>query len=242
MSRYLICSDIHLNLNRRFDDTVAALNQITKIVEDNNVQNVLILGDVYTSRRPTSKEREAFQTWVQDLLMMTYLRNQMDEESIVILRGNHDESPDGSHSFTEFTALDFPGVRVLSNPTIWRGYFLGHLLLKGAKLPNGAVIPEGYPDKEMTAEVLIAKYPNCKAYLLGDIHQYSVLQLNPFMAYCGGVEHENFGERGIEKGVILIHDEVPTPVHWKFIPIKTRKMRQYDLYFSKVNSVAGYFQ
>ena len=101
MMRYLVCSDIHLNLNRRFDDTVAALNQITEIIEREMVHKVLILGDTFTSRRPHSKELTTFERWISRITNSSRASFE-GWPQVVIIRGNHDEFPDGTHSYHAF--------------------------------------------------------------------------------------------------------------------------------------------
>ena len=214
--RYVVCSDIHLNLTRRFDDMVAALDRVTEKVRELKADQVLILGDVYTSRRPYAKERAAFQRWVA--------RITGDSIKVVILRGNHDESPDGSHSFTEFTELGYEGVTVLENPAVYEGMFLGHLLLREACIGSGDV---QVSDAEWTVDRLFKEFPKRKAYLLGDVHKHQFLHKDPAVVYAGSIEHVDFAERNDPKGVLLVETGDKTTV--EFVPIKTRPMIQYDV-------------
>ena len=224
--KYLACSDVHLNINRRFEDTLDALEQIYQLVMKHKVNRVLVLGDVYTSRRPHSKEKVAFHKWLNKI---TRLKSWLggvgfeDVVDVVILKGNHDEYPDGTHSYSEFTELKFPNVTVLDNPAVFNGYFLGHMLLREAKLG-----PTDYqhPDSRSAADV-IAKYPNCKAYLLGDVHKAQVIQKDPLVIYAGSINRVDFGERDDEKSVLLI-DEHPK-FSCKRIALKSRPMIQFDV-------------
>ena len=211
----LVCSDIHLNINRRFEDTLDALEQIFQLALKYKIITLLILGDVYTSRRPHSKEKAAFQRWVRKLTESGI--------EVLVVKGNHDEYPDGTHSYSEFTELSIPNVTVYDNPTTVDGFFLGHLLLKDAKLG-----PIDYQNPNcISAKELIAKYPNRKAYLLGDVHKAQVIQKDPLVIYAGSINRVDFGERDDEKSVLLI-DEDPE-FKCRRIALKSRPMIQYDI-------------
>jgi len=223
--KYLVCSDIHLNINRRFEDTLDALEQIYKLIKKHKVEKVLILGDVYTSRRPHSKEKAAFQRWIRKLTYMGI--------DVIIVKGNHDEYPDGTHSYSEFTELKIPNVQVLDNPGFEGDFFLGHLLLQEAKLG-----PIDYQNPNcMNVADLIQKYPSplrsgapCKAYLLGDVHKAQVIQKDPLVIYAGSINRVDFGERNDEKSVLLIDDIDEYPkFKCKRITLKSRPMIQYDI-------------
>ncbi len=225
--RRLVCSDIHLNINRRFQDTLDALEQIVQLVFKHKVNQVVIDGDTYTGRKPHSKERQAFHRFLYKITKAIPLLGGVGFQDVVdvhIIRGNHDEYPDGTHSYSEFTELDFPNVRVHENPTIIGGYFFGHMLLREAKLG-----PTDYqhPDS-MSAKELIAKYPNCKAYLLGDVHKAQVIQKDPLVIYAGSINRVDFGERDDVKSILLIDDS--PEFKCTRIALNSRPMLQYDIY------------
>jgi len=221
MTRYLVCSDIHLNLNRRFDDMVVALARVTEKVKELRVDQVLILGDVYTSRRPHPKEKEVFERWVKELLALPV-------DAVVIVKGNHDVYPDGTHTFHEFTVLEYPGVIVLDNPATYAGMFMGHLLLREACVGAGNV---QVSDAEWTIDRLLKEYPGYEVYLLGDVHKHQFLHKDPAVVYAGSIEHVDFAERNDPKGVLLVetgNSGEQTTV--KFIALEVRPMLQFDLY------------
>ena len=243
--RYLVCSDIHLNINRRFEDTLDALEQIYILIKKHKVDKVLILGDVYTSRRPHSKEKTEFQRWVRKVTE-GWMVNTKDgvaipePPQIVIVKGNHDEYPDGTHSYSEFTELNIPGVQVLDNPGFEGEFFLGHMLLKEAKLG-----PIDYQNPNcMSVAELIQKYPSplrsgapCKAYLLGDVHKAQVIQKDPLVIYAGSINRVDFGERDDEKSVLLIDDIDEYPkFKCKRIVLKSRPMIQLDVALDSIAS------
>lgn len=231
--RYLVMSDVHLNINRRFEDTLDALEQIYQLVLKHKVEKVLILGDVYTSRRPHSKEKTEFQRWINKIAVTRPFAQEYPKTvEVVIVKGNHDEYPDGTHSYSEFTELKFPNVVVHDNPTFVNDFFLGHLLLQEAKLG-----PIDYQNPNcMNVADLIQKYPSprsgepCKAYLLGDVHKAQVIQKDPLVIYAGSINRVDFGERDDEKSVLVIDeiDEYPK-FKCKRIVLKSRPMIQYDM-------------
>jgi len=214
--RHLVCSDIHLNINRRFEDILSAMEQIYQIALTNKVDKILILGDSYTSRRPHSEERTAFESWIQKF--------RDAHIPVVILIGNHDCYPSGVNSFSEFDHLKVDGVSVHESPWVEEGIFMGHMLLREAKIG-----PTDYQLMEaMTTDELVARYPGCRAYVLGDVHAAQVLRLKPFVAYAGSIEHVDFGERDDIKSVMIL-DDGGLAITWGCIPIKTRPMLQYDI-------------
>jgi len=210
-TKYLFCSDLHLNINRRFDDFVLALHQIREIALREQVDAVVVLGDIYTSRRPHPKERRVFQEWV-------YYLTQHSME-VVILKGNHDIFPDGSHSFSEFEQLNIKDVVVLDSPTVFKGFFLGHMLLREAKIG-----PEDFQISDaMSAEQLITRYPGCRGYMLGDVHKPQLIKEDPPVMYLGSIERENFGEREDIKRVVIFDNR-----GWKSIGLVSRPMIQVN--------------
>jgi len=232
LMRYCVGADIHLNENRRLEDTVAALDQITEIVQKYRAQKFISLGDVYTNRRPTSRERRIFERWVMNLTKIV--------DEVVLLIGNHDCFPDGINSYHSFVELRTNKVKVLQNPAIYDEFFLGHFLLREAKL---GPVDYQHPDA-MSADELLAKFPDCRAYLLGDVHKYQLIREDPLIIYAGSINRVDFGERNDPKGVILVDDygksnsdfrksKGEASFDWKFIELKTRAMVQYDIDLSK---------
>jgi len=228
MSKYLCLSDIHLNINRRMDDTVAALSQISLLAQSHSVDHVVILGDIYTSRRPHPSERKAFADWIKNLS-----KNGINE--ILVLKGNHDVFPDGAHNFVEYESLTIEeNVKILDNPFFYESMtgerlFLGHMLLREAKI--GATNYQ-VPDA-MSVEELINQYPKFDVYMLGDVHKHQLLLEDPLVVYAGGIEHTDFSERNDPKGVIILDCDPTNELSWEFVPIKTRPMIQIDIDLNK---------
>lgn len=233
--RYLICSDIHLNLGRRFDDTVSALNQVAQAVHSAYIDKVLVLGDTFTSRRPHSKELATFESWAMEVT-----KERLDNggtpwhTEVVVLRGNHDEYPDGTHSYHAFEKLKVPHVKVVTNPHVEDNIFMGHFLLREAKIgPTDFRVLQS-----MSVEELLDKYPpmsmQIAAYVLGDVHKHQVISEHPLILYAGSIEHVDFGERDDPKGFIFLTVE-NGKAHWDFVPLNTRPMIQYDINLSTYN-------
>lgn len=221
--RALSISDLHLNEHRRLDDVKAALYRILNICQQLGIKKLFILGDVFTSRRPTSTELSVFEEFLY--------RARRDGIEVFILKGNHDESPDGVHSFHMVNAFRLEGVHVLDNPATVDNIFLGHILLFGAKI--GKVGWEC--DKGLTAAQLVEKYPGRRAYLLGDVHRPQELMQRPLVAYSGSIERVDFSERDDTKRAIYMEYETedPTSFEWKPILLQTRKMVQLDFYLGQ---------
>lgn len=223
--RYLACSDLHLNLNRRLEDTVEGLQQIARLVEERMVDKVFVLGDVYTSRRPHPREKIEFETWVKGVADAIAGRTSNTEDAVVIIKGNHDEYPDGVHTLHEFTILRYPGIRVFDNPHVHDGFFLGHMLLREAALG-----PEEFHKSDaLSLDEVIARYPGCTAYLFGDVHEHQVLRQKPLALYIGSIVPTDFGERHDPKGVVLIEQDPDEALRWQFVPLRTRPLIQYDV-------------
>src|SRR6185295_8289935 len=110
---YLALSDIHLNINRRLDDTEALLYQVTDLAHIQSVDKILIPGDIYHSRKPHSLERVVFCKWIR------YTLQKCPNLSFVLMPGNHDEYPDKTNSLTaEFGVLGAERVKLVPNPYI----------------------------------------------------------------------------------------------------------------------------
>jgi len=223
--RYLVCSDLHLNLNRRLEDTVEALGQIARLVTEQLADKVFILGDVYTSRRPHPREKIEFETWVKQVADTIAARTGNTQDAVVIIKGNHDEYPDGTHTLHEFTILRYPGIQVFDNPHLHDGFFLGHMLLREAELGPAAY---HQPDA-LSLDDVIARYPGCNAYLFGDVHKHQVLRREPLALYIGSIVPTDFGERHDPKGVVLIEHGQGEELSWQFVPLRTRPLIQYDV-------------
>lgn len=151
--KILAIADLHLNHNNRFSDFIETLRQIAKYAIKNKVKALLIAGDVYQRRRPSSIERNKFELFISSLI-----KKSIEIHIIPGLRGRHDLE-EGISTVDEFKALEVKGVTVWPNPIVipFGNYriFLGHCMIKEAKLgPLAYSLNEGIPIKE-----LIKQYP-----------------------------------------------------------------------------------
>ena len=179
--RILVFSDVHLDITRRIEDTVASLDFLRQEAISRKVDGIWILGDVYTSRRPHTKEKSAFQKWVKSILDVGI--------SLTLLRGNHDEYPDGTHSYEELEIFKLP-VSVVRGPYVYGDVYLDHTLLIGSQLGNS-----GY--RSETGDNLrniVNNNPDCKAFLFGDVHKFQIMRKTPLCMYCGSVAKVDFSE------------------------------------------------
>lgn len=218
----LAISDIHINRSRRLDDVESALERIIPLIVGRQVAKLFVLGDVWTSRRPTSTELAIFERWLDKV------RGRVE---VYLLKGNHDESPTGEHSYHMVEAFNLRGVKVLDNPSVIDNIFLGHLLLFGAKIGHDS----WENNTGLTAKELLLKYPNHRAYICGDVHAPQELNENPPVLYCGSIERVDFSERNDEKRAIYFEYDTNDKLSfkWESMPLKTRPMIQYDIDLSK---------
>ena len=211
-------ADLHIDINNRPEDTKAVLNQMAKYCLKNEIKIVFVLGDVYDRRRPYNSERRIFETWVKFLSDKGI--------TVVILAGNHDTDKDGISAVTEFEVFDLKDIKVYPNPSVVDfgnfKLFLGHFLVNGAKLGPS----DHTGQNELTVKSILRKY-KADLYLLGDVHKAQKLHENPDMVYVGSPERIDFGERKEIKGFTLL--EANDKLNYKFIPLKTRKMIQYNV-------------
>jgi DNA repair exonuclease SbcCD nuclease subunit len=224
MKTAVVLADIHINKNNRPEDTLAVLRQIMQYAVKNKVDFVYILGDVYERARPHNSEKVIFEKFVK------YLSSKDIE--VIILAGNHDMSADGVSTVEEFGILELPNVSLKSNPcmvtlgkyNIW----LGHMLVQGAKL--GPVDYQAH--SPVSLQSILDKY-EASAYLLGDVHKAQKLNDNPPVLYVGSPERTDFGERNEKKGFTLL-TATNEKLEYKFIPLDTRPMIQFDLEYANL--------
>lgn len=227
MKKYLFISDVHLNINRRLDITKSALKKASEIAFERKVDNIVITGDIYTSRKPHSAERDVFHMWINE----TRVNRPELRDYIVIIPGNHDSYPDGLDAFSEFRRLNIEGVCVLDNMTVWEGLFLGHILLKEAKIGT----QDYHVDTAPALAEIINKYP-ALAYIFGDVHKHQILSTNPLALYVGSLIPVDFGERNDKKGVILVTVNDDFTVDYEFIEIDLLDLVQLDVDMAKLDT------
>lgn len=205
----LCIGDIHIEENNRLDDLKKLLHQIVQIVKEKNVQQVRFFGDMFTNRRPTALEYAVAYTFVMEL--------RENCENIILLKGNHDEQKEAS-TLDGFDILKVSGVRVVENNYIEDGIYMGHYILKEAIVGDSNF----HIENAVTLEQLFTRYPNCRAYLFGDIHKPQIVNEKPLVAYIGSVMRNNFGEKNNETRVLLLENNGRI----QSIPLNDRPMIQ----------------
>lgn len=212
-------ADLHIDKNRRFDDTKAILRQITTYSIKNGVEQVWILGDIYQGKRPHSIEKILFYKFVKSMTVKGI--------TVLILPGNHDSGADMVSAVDEFGILELPNVKLLNNPTVLEvengRIYLGHFLINGAKLG-----PSDYITSNAIGLQNVLETP-ADLYIIGDVHKAQQLNTNPDVFYVGSPETLNFGERNDEKGFMIVETSKEDIPRCHFVPVKNRHMIQYDL-------------
>lgn len=89
--RTLAIADLHIKEGRNFNECSNALDQVVGYAKHNEVDNLVVLGDIYHTAQPTKKEERLFQGFL--------LKCQAQSKHIVL--GNHDWQPNGFHSISE---------------------------------------------------------------------------------------------------------------------------------------------
>jgi len=225
MKTALALADSHIDKNNRPEDTLAVLRQIMQYAVKNKVDFVYVLGDIYHRKRPYNSEKAIFEKFVK------YLSSKGIE--VIILAGNHDEDSDGVSAVEEFGILELPNVALKSNPCmvtlgkykIW----LGHMLVQGAKL---GPVDFQVGHRCISAKEILNKW-DASIYLLGDVHKAQKLNDNPPMLYVGSPERTDFGERNEKKGFTLL-TATEEKLEYKFVPLDTRPMIQFDLEYDNL--------
>ncbi len=295
--RLLHTGDWHLGRTlrgrSRLEETANALEQVVDIARDEEVDAVLVAGDVYDQR--------ALSAEADRLFFETLLALHGHGISTVVVPGNHDSAPrfgalagllehigcsmvtrvrrpdsgglvrigarDGSHSAV-IACVPFISPRRFSDAAaefvdIATGYneyddgvgrllsayeesfdpnavniVLGHLFVSGAK-PAGS-------ERQITigADYAVSpmRLPGRATYVaLGHIHRAQKVPGAPCEArYAGSLLQLDFGERGQDKGVVLIHAEPGKPPKAKTIPITAgRALIDVDTTIDELAAIAA---
>lgn len=216
----IACADLHIDKNRRFEDTKDILRQIATYAIKNRIEQIWILGDIYERSRPYSSERILFHGFVKSL---------SDKNIVVlILPGNHGMDADTLSAVGEFGILDLPNVKLINNPTVLEvengKIYLGHFLVNGAKL--------GASDYTASNAINLQEVLKTKAdlYLLGDVHKTQKLNTNPDVLYVGSPDRIDFGERDEVKGFVLVEaSKLDIKPSYTFTELNTRPMVQLNI-------------
>lgn len=217
--RALVCADLHINIDNRFEDTKSILRQMYTYAVSNRLDQVWILGDIYNRKRPYNSEKVLFHRFVKSI----YDRG----IKILIVAGNHDIDKYKVSAVEEFNVLDLPNVEIVENPTVLNidnsKIYLGHFLVNGASLGASNYIASNAVNIK---DVLKSE---ADLYLLGDVHKAQKLHTNPDVIYVGSPERISFSERDETKGFILVETCPVDFVRYTFIELQTRPMVQLNI-------------
>jgi DNA repair exonuclease SbcCD ATPase subunit len=238
MSRVLIASDIHLHrwhnfgyhtgtlLPKRLFDQQQVLNQILKIIQENNVKVFINGGDLFHSVGNIP---------VEALNIAHSFYNTLDKEGVTccFVTGNHDlikrESPEWFHVSTNV----FDKIAVMQNLGFKckligfeekvdynevKGYdiVVVHQTPIGARVGN-FVFGEGVNWKALATQN--------KLVFFGHIHQRGQLAANCYV--IGSPMHLNFGDAG-QRGVYIVDTETSTVDFWPLVYPEFRTVTSAD--------------
>lgn len=214
--KILAIGDMHIDEGNRLDDLKKILAQIVFIASTRDIDKILFLGDMFTSRRPTALE---YRTAYEFVMALRAAITKKTSRGIVLLKGNHDVQRDAS-TLDAFDILDVPCVKVVESGHVEDGIFLGHFILREAVMGPSNFQVEG----AVTLEQLFARFPSHGLYLFGDIHTPQQVNEEPPVYYIGSIMRNNFGERLNNPRVLLIEDGLVK----ESVLLKDRPMFQFD--------------
>jgi len=208
--KIFICSDLHINEAKRFEDTQVVLSAIVEQVKNLKPDHVFVLGDIFDKRRPTPIEMRCLNHWLLDI------RNQVKE--VILLEGNHDQDR-GISSLSYLSDLRIKGIRVVNPPYKAYGFYLGHEQINGAVADNGLELSGG---KSMTE--LIKSNPDVSVFAFGHFHKPQILKKLPLIFYAGSIVNKTFAERDDTKVTWLFNQTDFTATEHK---LPNRSMYQF---------------
>lgn len=237
--KFLHTADWHFGAGRRLtpksldylERHKAILHDVLKVAVKEQVDFILVSGDIF----------ESASTTVEELLAAHEIFTLAGEIApVVVTAGNHDELMISHFQTDWMKLLSIPNVVFVSKP---EGVTIGH---KGGPSHIAAIPWTGLKDQEKFNEVLVGQMgvgeveivmlhecfigitldsglvskggvkipnlPNVKYYACGDIHKHQRVQL-PHAWYSGAPMQYNFGDQ-LPKGVIVVDvsdDRVYTP-------------------------------
>lgn len=211
--KYLVIGDVHISSENRLEDRKKVLAQIVGLAIIHNAHKVLWAGDLFDSRHPNPEECNVLYEIVMCLKDVCI--------KSVLLIGNHDKSK-GYSALDVFEKLKVEGVKVVEENYIENGIFLGHFLLKELVLSNDIELAG-----VVTAQQLVAKFPEPWAYLLGDNHRPGEIDYEGKRLFSvGSIDRNNFGEKNNSPRILLVDLETK---EIESILLNVRPMIQCDL-------------
>lgn len=212
-------SDIHIRLYQRYDEYKGVFNNLFDSLKENDIDHIVLTGDVFHSRINLSPEAIELFDYLMDGLT--------DVAPTILIAGNHDAVLTAKNArldaltplvdrynknrgkkisyfkdtgvFNWSEDLDYVVYSVLDDqePNLKdrkakRSIALYHGIISGSVLPNGRTIE--------TVE-RVFDFKDFDAVMLGDIHK--VQQVNKNGYYAGSLIQQNFGEDVENHGYVL---------------------------------------
>lgn len=207
--KQLLTADWHININNRIKDVYKIINNILTIAIDEQVERIVILGDIFDKARPRHEEKYIFYRWLE--------KTKKTGIKVLLLKGNHDifKSPILGDFFSFADANILNNVKIMDSEYIENNIYYGHCHIQGAIFGNTDDINFNAIGKDIK-ELYNHK---CKLYFLGHIHKAQKINNNVY--YLGSPYKINFGECNNDNSVI-IHNMNTNEL--KFIKISDRKM------------------
>lgn len=248
MNKLIHCSDLHIDsklvglssdkMRIRNQEIINCFKYLCNYAVSNNVDAVLICGDVFDTTSPSPQAVRA----------VAQIINSCASVKFVILAGNHDGINQQLISLVDSNQVFFikDSARDIEIDNI---RICGINLIKGNEQTQ---INSLRYDKQYRSSILMlhtdldvsnSVYPNVNRnwfincpfnyYALGHIHQYGVKELNDkIFCYSGCLAGRGFDEAG-DKGFIEIQINNNNQLSYKFIPIESRKYYSETVDISK---------
>jgi len=186
------------------------VNKRFKRLSDNNIHTFIIDGNHDVSKLSTSKS--AMKTY-DTFSIPNIIHSKFFNKHIY-------KSKDGrAYQFimlptytTKEELIDLINNIDYTLPTI----FIGHLTIRGALLNDWLI-----EDKEEYIDKDIFNKPNVKAVILGHLHKYQVINIEPLIFYTGSPDRIDFTEEKQNKGFVIL--DINNTVKYNFIENNAEK-------------------
>ena len=245
------CSDIHLDskmernmtaeqAKERKAEICAAFCRMVRFARENQVEAVLIAGDLFDTRRVSVRTAD---------YVLSQIRGAASIE-FYYLRGNHDERE------SVFAAMELPENFKTFGPE-WTSYRRGKVVITGLELGDdnwdsmydsmclserdtNIVMLHGMEATQPGQDqIAIPKLRNKNIHYLalGHIHSFKLekLDMDGLYGYCGCLEGRGFDECG-EKGFVLLEVQ-DRQVKAEFVPFAARKLHEVQVDISGLTTV-----
>jgi len=214
-----VIADPHISERYNLSEICRLLNDVSIIA--NQTDELWVLGDVFDTKHPTSKEYSILITFLLSIKV-----------PVIIIVGNHDQVRQ-THSTLDWLPLIFKQITILNQAQI--------LDLEGLKILIGHYnIREsvmGAYDYSIKSDVGLTDLDQQKIdlALLGHIHKFQVLKgAYTTVIHPGSLYYLDFGERLDQKYVVkLILDSQKYKV--EYINLNPSKMYQFEVSSDKID-------